>query len=75
MVSFAFAFERAVISCKKIVADLIRLGVVSSLKSQKKDVDQMRKDTECGIAFQDWEDFKVGDKIQCYEEKSEKRSL
>lgn len=51
------------------------VGVLSSLKNQKKDVDQMRKDTECGIAFEGWEDFRVGDKIQCYEEKSEERTL
>ena len=50
-------------------------GVVSQIKNQKKDVDQMRKDTECGIAFTDWDDFKIGDRIQCYEEKSEKRTL
>jgi translation initiation factor IF-2 len=49
--------------------------VIESLKNQKKDVEQMRKDTECGIAFQGWEDFKVGDRIQCYDEKFEKRSL
>jgi len=51
------------------------LGTVTSLKNQKKDVSEMRKDTECGIAFDGWDDFKVGDKIQCLEEKSEKRFL
>lgn len=51
------------------------IGIISSLKNQKKDVEQMRKDTECGISFEEWEDFKVGDRIQCYEEKHEKRSL
>ncbi|KAL1800149.1 hypothetical protein ACET3X_000491 [Alternaria dauci] len=50
-------------------------GVIESLKNQKKDVEQMRKDTECGIGFEGWEDFKVGDRIQCYEEKFEKRNL
>ncbi|KAF2129772.1 translation initiation factor-like protein IF-2 [Dothidotthia symphoricarpi CBS 119687] len=50
-------------------------GVVNSLKNVKKDVESMRKDTECGIGFEGWEDFKVGDKIQCYDEKHEKRSL
>ena len=50
-------------------------GVISSLKSQKKDVPEMRKGTECGMGFENWEDFKVGDVIQCYEEKSEKRRL
>ncbi|KAH7085593.1 translation initiation factor-like protein IF-2 [Paraphoma chrysanthemicola] len=54
---------------------VIHDGTISSLKSQKKDVEQMRKDTECGISFEDWEDFQVGDRIQCYEEKFEKRSL
>lgn len=50
-------------------------GVVSSLKNHKKDVETVRKDNECGISFEGWEDFKVGDKVQCYDEKSEKRSL
>lgn len=50
-------------------------GVINSLKNVKKDVDQMRKDTECGIGFEGFEEFKVGDKIQCYEEIREKRYL
>ena len=50
-------------------------GTINTLKNQKKDVEQMRKDTECGISFEDWDDFKVGDRIQCYEEKFEKRTL
>ncbi|KAH8727199.1 translation initiation factor-like protein IF-2 [Phaeosphaeriaceae sp. PMI808] len=55
--------------------DTVYVGTISSLKSQKKDVEQMRKDTECGIGFEDWEGFKEGDKVQCYEEKHEKRFL
>jgi translation initiation factor IF-2 len=51
------------------------LGIIASIKNQKKDVEQMRKDTECGISFEGWEEFKVGDRIQCYEERFEKRSL
>lgn len=35
----------------------------------------MRKGTECGVAFENWEDFKVGDSIQCYEESKERRRL
>ncbi|KAL5001447.1 hypothetical protein BDV10DRAFT_159801 [Aspergillus recurvatus] len=50
-------------------------GSISSLKNVKKDVTEMRKDTECGIAFENWTDFAVGDQIQCYEEISEKRHL
>jgi translation initiation factor IF-2 len=35
----------------------------------------MRKGTECGIGFEEWTDFEVGDQVQCYEEKTEKRRL
>ena len=35
----------------------------------------MRKDTECGISFEEWSDFAVGDQVQCYEEIHEKRYL
>jgi translation initiation factor IF-2 len=45
------------------------------LKNVKKDVSEMRKGTECGMAFENWEDFEVGDQIQAYEEISEKRKL
>jgi translation initiation factor IF-2 len=50
-------------------------GRVTSLKNVKKDVEQMRKDTECGVGFEDWEGFEVGDRIQTYEERFEKRTL
>lgn len=35
----------------------------------------MHKDSDCGISFADWNDFRVGDQVQSYEEKVEKRSL
>jgi len=54
---------------------LVYEGTISSLKSQKKDVQEMRKGTECGISFENWEDFKAGDLIQSYEEKQEPRRL
>ncbi|EKV08256.1 Mitochondrial translation initiation factor, putative [Penicillium digitatum PHI26] len=50
-------------------------GTMVSLKNVKKDVTEMRKDTECGIAFENWTDFVPGDHVQCYEEISEKRYL
>ncbi|KXT00827.1 hypothetical protein AC578_2915 [Pseudocercospora eumusae] len=50
-------------------------GTISSLKNVKKDVTEMGKGTECGIGFDDWQDFEVGDQIQTYEEISEKRKL
>ncbi|OJD14992.1 translation initiation factor IF-2 [Emergomyces pasteurianus Ep9510] len=56
---------------KEVIYD----GTITSLKNVKKDVTEMRKGTECGIAFENWNDFRVGDHVQCYEEKSEKRML
>ena len=50
-------------------------GVISSLRSQKKDVTEMRKGAECGISFQDWSGFEPEDIVQCYEEQSEPRRL
>ncbi|KAK8222082.1 translation initiation factor IF-2 [Zalaria obscura] len=50
-------------------------GTVESLKNVKKDVTEMRKGTECGIGFDGWEAFEVGDQIQTYEEIVEKRTL
>ncbi|KAJ5224907.1 Translation initiation factor IF-2 [Penicillium citrinum] len=55
----------------KIIYD----GTMNSLKNVKKDVTEMRKDTECGIGFEGWADFAVGDHVQCYEEIFEKRYL
>lgn len=51
------------------------LGNLTSLKNVKKDVTEMRKDTECGMAFENWTDFEVGDHVQSYEEITEKRHL
>ncbi|KYG50068.1 hypothetical protein M433DRAFT_130715 [Acidomyces richmondensis BFW] len=50
-------------------------GTITSLKNVKKDVQEMRKGTECGMGFEGWEDFEVGDLVQCYEEVQEKRRL
>ncbi|KAF2459489.1 hypothetical protein BDY21DRAFT_362213 [Lineolata rhizophorae] len=48
-------------------------GIITSLKSGKKDVMEMSKGTECGLAFGAWQGFETGDQIQAYEEISEKR--
>jgi len=63
------------LSIFKVNALICIPGTLTSLKSVKKDVDEMRKDTECGMAFEEWEGFQVGDKVQCYEESVEKRHL
>lgn len=57
-----------------VCADLM-LGTLSSLKNVKKDATEMRKGTECGMGFENWTEFKLGDQVQSYEETSEKRSL
>lgn len=51
------------------------LGSLSSLRNVKKDVTEMRKDTECGLSFQNWLQFQIGDHVQSYEEVVEKRYL
>ncbi|MCJ1424512.1 hypothetical protein MMC29_002400 [Sticta canariensis] len=51
------------------------LGTMSALKNVKKNVMEMRKDSDCGMSFEDWTDFRVGDQVQSYEEIVEKRSL
>ncbi|EGE01943.1 translation initiation factor IF-2 [Trichophyton equinum CBS 127.97] len=56
---------------KNIIYD----GTLSSLKNVKKDVTEMRKGAECGMAFEGWADFAVGDEIQTYEVVREKRLL
>ncbi len=62
-------------------ARLVRDGVVvydgeiESLKRFKDDVQEVVKGYECGIKLKDFNDVKVGDLIECYEIKLEKRSL
>jgi translation initiation factor IF-2 len=49
-------------------------GHITSLKNVKKDVQEMRKGSECGMGFEvGWEGFEPGDQVQCYEEIKEKR--
>ncbi|KAK6442847.1 translation initiation factor IF-2 [Oleoguttula sp. CCFEE 5521] len=55
-------------------------GTISSLKNVKRDVQEMRKGTECGIGFAlpnstEWQAFEPADLVQCYEERSERRKL
>lgn len=45
------------------------------MKNVKKDVAEARKGGECGMGFNDWDGFEVGDQVQSYEVKEEKRFL
>ncbi|KAK8879715.1 translation initiation factor IF-2 [Apiospora arundinis] len=50
-------------------------GELESLKQGKKDIMDAKKGGECGIGFQDFQEFEVGDLIQAYENVETKRSL
>ncbi|KAI1742813.1 hypothetical protein F4680DRAFT_27125 [Xylaria scruposa] len=50
-------------------------GKLETLKHVKKDVMEMRKGTECGMGFEEFQDLQVGDQIQAYEEVRTSRSL
>ncbi|SPQ24670.1 fd8f08ae-f664-498e-9832-77ca331ba535 [Thermothielavioides terrestris] len=50
-------------------------GIIETLKHVKKDVDEMKKGSECGMSFADWDELQVGDHIQVLEEFTEKRRL
>lgn len=50
-------------------------GKLDTLKHLKKDVNEMRKGTECGMAFDGFEDFKVDDVVQCFNKVEVPRTL
>lgn len=50
-------------------------GRLDSLKNVKNDVNEMKKDSECGMGFEHWGEFEVGDVVQCYEVRYEPRTL
>ncbi len=47
--------------------DLVYEGKISSLKHLKDDVREVTMGMECGITFDNWEDFKEGDVIEAFE--------
>ncbi|PSR97735.1 mitochondrial translation initiation factor 2 [Coniella lustricola] len=50
-------------------------GKLEALKQNKKDVNEMKNGTECGMMFEDFDDFMPGDIIQLYENIEERRYL
>lgn len=60
---------------------LIRDGVVfwngelSSLKHFKEDVREVKSPNECGLSFEKFQDFRVGDVVEAYEILKEKKTL
>ncbi len=79
----------AVAGCKVIEGKLIRSGkahviregvviyssTIASLKRFKDDVKEVTEGLECGLTMEGFQDIKVGDLIECYEEIQVKRSL
>ncbi|KAJ6833995.1 uncharacterized protein M6B38_337235 [Iris pallida] len=47
-------------------------GACASLKREKQDVEAVGKGNECGLVIQDYDDFQVGDIIQCLEQVNRK---
>ena len=54
---------------------VIHEGMLKTLKRFKDEVREVKEGTECGMAFENYEDIRVGDIIECFEVKSETRSL
>lgn len=58
-----------------ILTDTRITGKLEALKQNKKDVTEMRNGTECGMMFEDYDDFQPGDIIQLFENIEERRYL
>lgn len=54
---------------------VVHEGKIKTLKRFKEDVKEVRENYECGIAFENYEDMKVGDKVEVFELISEKQKL
>ncbi|MCW5714532.1 MAG: translation initiation factor IF-2 [Bauldia sp.] len=54
---------------------VVHEGKLSTLKRFKDEVKEVPAGQECGMAFEKWEDMRVGDVIECYRVEQVKRSL
>lgn len=54
---------------------VIHDGILKTLKRFKEDAKEVKSGFECGIAFENYEDIKEKDMIECYEVVEQKRSL
>jgi translation initiation factor IF-2 len=54
---------------------VIHEGTLKTLKRFKDDVKEVKSGFECGIAFENYEDIKEKDTIECYEIVEQKREL
>ena len=54
---------------------VVHRGKLTQLKRHKDDVTEVRSGTECGMAFENYNDIKVGDRIECFNVFEERRTL
>ena len=54
---------------------MIHEGKLSTLKRFKDEVREVHGGTECGMAFENYQDLKAGDVIECFEVEQIARSL
>lgn len=54
---------------------VIHDGILKTLKRFKEDVKEVKNGFECGIAFENFEDIKEGDTVECYEITQKKRTF
>jgi translation initiation factor IF-2 len=54
---------------------VIHEGTLKTLKRVKDEVKEVAMGTECGMAFENYDDIKEGDVIECFDVVSEKREL
>ena len=54
---------------------VIHEGTLKTLKRFKDEVKEVKEGMECGMAFENYEDIKEGDVIECYQVIEEARTL
>ena len=54
---------------------VIHEGKLATLKRFKDDVPEVRAGTECGMSFENYQDMRAGDVIECYRVTEVKRTL
>ena len=55
--------------------EIVHEGKVAALKRFKDDANEVRAGLECGIKLDDWNDYAVGDVIECYEAQKVRATL
>ena len=54
---------------------MIHDGVLKTLKRFKEDAKEVKHGFECGVSFENYEDIKEKDILECYEIVEQKRSI